>query len=471
MSINLKQYDATEEARLVSLADAKEKERVVVASRIQEMIDDGESKSWDNDQHLSFRQLKEKHDWLRSEIGRINSDVEAMQITKPVENAAKMNRDDGLLRWLKGGDAALDSHERVDQDKMAVEMSLGGGRRYIDPIFKAAVTPAGNSNVLDETVVQDVVQGLHQFGGAIQCATVAMTADGLVIKYPLYDDYSGGNPRAVQVPTGNAAAQQATAQTEGALSGFDQVELSAYVRNTLYLDISQFFNEDVRWNVGSFVRNVLMRRMGYQIENELTTGGIATLDNVATYPAPTANMPTGFMARATDTNYTSPSGSKTVLRWEDLNNLIHSVDSAYLMGEVGLYGFSHKMGKIGFMTSWQFLGEIKNLVDTQNRPLVIPSIQTGTLDTLLGYPVFINHQIPHKNFGAQHNRPIYFGNWGYFCARFAGQGFAIEEFYDSNVAPSNARRYMGRLRFDSEYIGTLDNNKGAAIRCLKRNIA
>lgn len=478
----LKQYDAEKVNALTAEIDAKETERKDHASHIQDMMGTGETRAWDNSDHLKFREHREKHDWCQSEIDRMKAELEAMETTKPVANADKANKASPLMRWLKSGVNGLDSHERADQEKYAESMNMAGRNGYVEPIFGAAITPAGNTNVLDETVVQEVVEGLDAFGGALQCFTVAMTANGNVIKHPVYNDKNSNVPREAakageqsgRAP-GTKAQQQADEIDETALSGFQQVQLDAYVRNTGFLDISLWMNEDVGWDVGAFVRRTLMRRMGRTIEEELTNGGIAYASNVRSVRAATFaardNEPTGFVARAGLTNYSAPSGDKDAIKWEDFNTLIHSIDPGYLKGEMGLYGYNMKPGKVGFMCNWAMLGKIKNLSDTQNRPLIVPSIQTGGLDTLFGFPVFVNLEMLDSGFDVQHARPIYFGNWGYMAARFSGAGFAIEEHYDSATAVKNSNRYLGRVRYDSDYIGSTLNNDDLAIKALYRNVA
>ena len=148
------------------------------------------------------------------------------------------------------------------------------------------------------------------------------------------------------------------------------------------------------------------------------------------------------------------------------------MDKAYLHGEMGTYGYSHKPGKVAFLTSWAMAGELQKISDDgQNRPLWMPSIAVGGYPTILGYPLHICQEFNNEadgwkydmeqnqvvNAGASNfSRPIAFGNFGYFVARFAGPGLMIEQHYDSGTAIQNHYRYMGRMRFDAECIGPLE---------------
>ncbi|MBF2756101.1 MAG: phage major capsid protein, partial [Gammaproteobacteria bacterium AqS3] len=159
------------------------------------------------------------------------------------------------------------------------------------------------------------------------------------------------------------------------------------------------------------------------------------------------------------------------LSWEDLITLVHSIDKAYLHGEMGTYGYAHKPGKVAFLTSWTIAGELQKLSDGDNRPIWMPSVSLGGYPTILGYPLHICQEFSAadqlitpatianaRTNGTTRARPIMFGNFGYFVARFSGPGLMIEQHYDSATAVRNHYRYMGRIRFDAECIGPLETD-------------
>ena len=472
------QYDETRHNDLVAERDSLESKRKDEAKRIHDMMESDKG-GWDQAEHLKFREYNAKHDWYKGEIAEMDAEIKALETIRPQDSKTQKRKFEGdpLVRWIRNGRDGLEAHEVKEQQDFNAEGSFGGGgtRRFIDPIFRAVVSPGGNPNVLDETVVQSVIDGLADFGGMVDCMTVAMTADGNTIKYPVYDD---GTTRA-QVPAGTKAQQQVAAQTENPLSAFTQRHLEAFVRNTGFIDISRYLEEDVKWDVGAFVRRTLMRRMGRLIEHEVTfgshdkktgdTGAAATNRyDVAAITAPfsgSKSLPVGMIERATDFETAT---NATAFDWTDFNRMVHSIDRAWLRGEQGLYGYPHMPGKTGFMCNWTMIGTLKNLKDDENRPLLIPSINDGMFSTLVGYPVFVNQELPEDDLSAANKRPIYFGNWSYFVLRFAGAGLAIEQHYDSATAVDNTYQYMGRLRYDSEFISTLSGEKTPVVKALKR---
>ena len=151
-------------------------------------------------------------------------------------------------------------------------------------------------------------------------------------------------------------------------------------------------------------------------------------------------------------------------------NLVHGVDKAYLHGEMGTYGYSHKPGKVAFLTSWAIAGELQKIQDRQFSSTVdaVDCSWRVSYDSWLSVahlPIVYkrNRHCPrakpsyqYRRHAANYSRPIAFGNFGYFVARFAGPGLMIEQHYDSATAVQNHYRYMGRMRFDSECIGPLE---------------
>ena len=440
----LKPYDKADEARLVNELDKKETERAEIAKRIEDMMESKDA-AWSSEDHLKFKELEAKHSWLRQNIVDLNAEKDAVLATKPMdEKTAKAAKESPLNRWMNDKRDGLSHEERIEQEQMLDDMGVQGNRalRYVDPIFRTIANPgnAANSKTLDETTVQTVIDGLTDYGGALDCMTVAFTENGNAINYPIYDD---GDEPGVMV-TGDRNAQEIAAQGETTLSAFEHVTLNAWVGQTKFLNVSRYFNEDVQWDVGQFIRRLLMRRVGRLIERQITRGNAAT-------------GPTGLVTRAGSKNKTTAAAA---FKFTDLNDLIYDIDRAYLMGEMGLYGFPHRAGKVGWMSTWKFKGALANMVDDDNRPILIPNVADGRFDMLLGYPLFINQEIPDTDFSAANKKPIYFGNWGAMTVRFAGAGLMIEEHYDSATAKTNSYQYMGRIRFDSECVGPLSAYDG-----------
>ena len=123
---DLKQYDKEEEGRLVAAADEQEQHRAECAKRIHDLHSNGESKSWDQEQHLQYRQLKEKHDWHKEETARIAAEVKAMRATKPMEpKVKKMVSERSLLdRWIRKGSKGLHEEELKVQQALITKAGM-----------------------------------------------------------------------------------------------------------------------------------------------------------------------------------------------------------------------------------------------------------------------------------------------------------------------------------------------------------
>ena len=457
-------YDKAEHGRLVSAREDKEAMRSEAVKKMHDMHDAGESKAWDAPQHLEYNQLKAKAELLKSDVAEIDARINQYEKIQPVEPKAKKAKieQDALSRWCEKGDNGLEAWEIAEQRNYLQEVGASedpGTRKYMvawDGFNNTPLSPgdSGSGNVGQEEVVPTVVRGLKDFGGAWNAVTVARTSHGNELRYPISDE------TAATAQTGNTSGKSGntddqgylTHQDEGAINTLTERTFYAKLFNTKFTDVSRFQAEDVAWDVGAFVRDELMRRMGRTLEAQLMTGAGGNI-----------NM-TGIQTRAAETVTKKAVGS---MKWEDIITLVHAVDPAYISGERGMYGLEHRPGRIGFLTSWAYKGVLSMLQDGQNRPIMLPSMSMGSYDTMYGYPVMISQEITDKA-DANNARPLIFGNFGYHVLRLAGRGLMIEQHYDSATALRNTWRFMGRLRADSDVITPfVDTSKTPAYRIAK----
>ena len=133
----------------------------------------------------------------------------------------------------------------------------------------------------------------------------------------------------------------------------------------------------------------------------------------------------------------------TGISYVDLVKLEHSVDRAYRIvgGSMGA----------GFMMNDSTLSAIKQLLDSNNRPLFIAGGVTGDLsqkapDTILGYPVFVNNDMAAVGAG---NKSVLFGAFKkYKIRRVRGVGLInMNERYAEKlqVGVLAYQRYDGNL--------------------------
>src|SRR5690606_18448224 len=74
--------------------------------------------------------------------------------------------------------------------------------------------------------------------------------------------------------------------------------------------------------------------------------------------------------------------SATAVTFDDLNHLVHSVDPIYREG-----------GKCGFMFNDLTLRGLKDLKDSQSRPIWLPGYEAGAPDRIHGFGYTINQHM------------------------------------------------------------------------------
>jgi HK97 family phage major capsid protein len=106
-------------------------------------------------------------------------------------------------------------------------------------------------------------------------------------------------------------------------------------------------------------------------------------------------QPEGVQTNAT-VGKTGASGQTTTVIYDDLVDLVHSVDPAYRENDAA------------WMMNDSTFAAIRKLKDTTGQPLVEPDVQRGIPNTLLGYRVVVNNAMPSMAASA---KSILFGNF------------------------------------------------------------
>lgn len=184
---------------------------------------------------------------------------------------------------------------------------------------------------------------------------VLTTSDGADIPWPTNDD------------TANVGALLAenTPVTDLDLS-FGARMLSAYTYTTNQVKVSLQLLADSAFDLEGFIARKFGQRLGRIHNTHFTVGdGVSKPQGIIT------GSPVGKTA-----------ASSTAIAYTDVVDLIHSVDPAY-----------RNAGRARLMLHDLILAALQKLVDSQNRPLWLPSLRDGQPDTFLGYPYTINNDM------------------------------------------------------------------------------
>lgn len=246
--------------------------------------------------------------------------------------------------WLRNGERAMNA---AQLEKFYNTMSTTTGSE-------------GGYSVRSD-VAKDFIDKLKDFSGMRKVATIIRTAQGNALSYPTTDGTS---------ETGELIAENTTA-TDADID-FGTVPLTAYKFSSKIVTVPIELLQDSEIDVEALVRARFAARIG-RIQNSYFTTGSGT------------GQPKGLMTAAS-AGKTGASGQTTTIIYDDLVDLIESIDQAYI-----------DAGISKFMGSQTMRGTVRKLKDTAGRPLWAPGyelgIAGGLADLLMGYEFVINNSV------------------------------------------------------------------------------
>jgi len=289
------------------------------------------------------------------------------------------NYDVAFRQWLRGGMGSLDGVQQRMMRQNAASSGLGQGEQRALGI----ATGGAGGYTVPQGFLRKITEYQKLFGGVRQVADVIQTQAGNALPWPSIDD------------TANVGAILAenTGMTQQDVA-FTTKTLNAYMYTSLLVLVSYQLLEDTAFDLEAKLGQWLGTRIG-RIQNTHFTTGTGTA------------QPEGIQTNST-VGVTLATGNTTSVTYGGLIDLISSVDPAYRQG-----------GNAKFMMSDAALATIRKLTDSQNRPLWEPSVQAGSPDMLLGYPIVLNQDMPVP---AANAKSILFGdfNQGYIIRDVIG---------------------------------------------------
>lgn len=293
-----------------------------------------------------------------------NGQAENIPATQREEYRSAFNK------FLVGGMAELNNEERS---------ILGQGRAQLEGRALSAVTGAAGGFTVPQGFYNSLLESMKAFGGMRKVrSTVLRTDSGNTLPIPKVDDTSNVGA----IVGENSAAGNATDPV------FSQLNLGAYKYTSKVFLIPIELLQDSAFNIEAYIRNIIQTRIG-RITNTHFTVGTGT------------GQPTGVVAGST-LGKTGTTGQATSVTYDDLIDLIHSIDPAY-----------RAMGT-EFMFNDGTLKAIRKLKDSNGLPLWQPSMQVGEPDKILGYDYTVNQDVASM---AANAKSILFGDFSKFFIR------------------------------------------------------
>ncbi|WP_326780427.1 phage major capsid protein [Streptomyces longwoodensis] len=271
---------------------------------------------------------------------------------------------DAWRTWMRDGATELTSEERttlrtgwVDGKELrAAGVATGAAGGYLVPApFRAKM-----------------VEAQKFFSSMRDVAEVITTENGATLPWPTNDDTAN---------VGAILSENSQVTEQDVVLG--QADVGAFMYTSKLVRVSLQLLNDSAFDMESWLARKLGERIG-RAQNAHFTTGTGT------------NQPEGVQTNAV-VGKTGATGQVASVTYDDLIDLVHSVDPAYRMG-----------GRAAFMMHDTTLAAARKLKDGQQRPLWEPSVQAGVPDTLLGYKYTINQDMPTM---AANAKAILFGDF------------------------------------------------------------
>lgn len=306
--------------------------------------------------------------------------------------------------YLRRGVAEMNSEQRSILEREFRDLSVGtntAGGYTVPPGFSQRITDA-----------------MKAFGGMLDVSNVITTDSGQSLVWPTADDT--GNVGAILAENNAAPTQDIT---------FGQKTLGAYMYTSKMVKVSFQLLNDSAFDLNAWLPDKFAQRIGRAINAHFTngTGG--------------GTQPVGLVPNLT-VGKTGATGQTLTVTSDDLIDLIHSIDPAY------------RNERSRFMLADTSVKVVRKLKDTTGQYLWQPGLTSGSPDTLLGYGVKINQDMPAM---AANAKSVAFGdfNAAYVIRQVQGVqvlrlneryadalqvGFLSFARYDGNVDDTNAAK-------------------------------
>jgi len=360
---------------------------------------------WDQMQEVYNRALTENREMTGEETATYDrAEADLDRIEASIERAEKHERRGvqydavdrtGVVPPARGNDApegplASDAYEKAfmsflkngqqDMEREEREVLRAG---WVDgKEFKAAAgvgTGSAGGFAVPPQFRDTFVETMKWYGPMLDEAETITTNTGANLPWPTNDDT--GNVGAILAENTQVAEQDVT---------LGQASLDAYMYTSKLVRVSYQLLQD-RPDFDTWLARKLGERVGRILNQHFTTGtGTAQPDGIVT-SATVGVTGTGSFATTGGVQYAN------------LVDLVEALDPAYGNGGDG----TGQGAGLKFMLHQTARKAFRKVLDSQNRPIWEPSVQAGAPDTLLGYPVRINNDMPTL---ATSSKSVLFGN-------------------------------------------------------------
>ncbi len=279
---------------------------------------------------------------------------------------------------------------------------------------QTAGTPSAGGYTVPTELSDQIIVSMKAWGPMYDenICTVMNTTGGNPIDIPTVDDTS--------VPVGQHTEAGAVTDDGGSDATFGKKTLNAYAYDTEWVKFSWELAQDSIFNFETLLGDLLGQRLGRRANTELTTGD-GTGD------------PNGIV---TASSLGKTTASATAITYDEIIDLVHSVDPAYRVSP-----------KVRFMFNDNTLSVIRKLKDAENRYIwSAGDVQNGVPGSILGYRYSINQAMGSIPGSASATKVMLFGDFGKYFVRKVGGivMFVARERFAPDIG------LLGLIRLDGE---------------------
>jgi len=371
--------------------------RYKLVKQAREVYDqaDAEGRDLTSEESDKFDRLMDQGDALEERAKRIQNDLDRLE-------AAELAREDTREYLDRTGREGEDAEAHAEEYRKVFWRYIQGGmdavpnpdqrklllseKRTIQGQVKG--TNAQGGFLVPEDYRAELMVALKAFGGVREAARTIVTATGRDLPWPRSDD------------TENQAKLigEATAISTSSRVPFGSVTLGGHTYHSGPIKISMELDQDAELPVDQIVMDAMRIRFGRRWNSHMT---LRSSTEAVAGPVGLIHDSSGAVALS--------GGAAAFNSFDTLHDLEATVDPAY----------RRQPG-----TGWMFNDTTRKLIrklrenSTAGTGMYLwePSQQAGDPDRLLGYPVFLNQDIPDFSTSGV-TKPIGFGNWRYYIVR------------------------------------------------------
>lgn len=382
--------------------------RAVLAKETRNALEQNPGATWTAEHQASY-------DSNIDEIGRLEAEIDRTQKVMDLDS-------DRQFQNATGNTSLHNEAGEESNVKQAFHAYLRGGlqnmsAQQIGVLRNTMSTTTGSEGgfTVQTSIAKEFSDALKLYGGVRAVADVFTTDQGNDIQYPNSDG---------TLETGELIAQNAPATSADVVFGTST--LSVYKFSSKVVTVPFELLQDSTLDIEAIVRQRLVDRLGRVTNTYFTTGtGTAQPKGVVT---------------AAGSGKIGIVGQTVTVTYDDLVDLIHSVDPAY-----------RKLG-CEFMFNDSTLKAIRKLKDSQGRPIFVPGYEVGVPggapDTLLGEKIQINQDIAAMSANA---KSILYGYFKAYKVRDV-MDVTMFRFTDSAYAKLGQVGFMAWMRAGGTFV-------------------